>query len=421
MTYKPSIKRINPYTNLKWICSVFVVLLTLLPSGARGQDEPYSPRVFLYDSQDLAEIKKKIFAGDRMLSLALDSLRKQADRALTNGPWSVMDKPFTPPSGDKHDYMSIGPYWWPNPDTEDGLPYVRRDGLTNPERNAYDRIPLAKMTSSVSTLALAYYFTDHQPYASHASMLLRTWFLDEETHMNPHLEYGQAIPGRTKGRGIGIIDSRRFAHIADAIGLIEFSGSWTIKDQEGMEKWFGNYLNWLLNSDHGRDEASKKNNHGTFYDILTSHLALFVNNKRVAKEILGQVPQKRIAVQIEPDGSQPLELSRTRAFTYSSLNLQGLFRAALLAEHVGLDLWHFRTPDGRSLKAALDFLIPFALQEKEWPYQMIRGWEDDLEKMVFLLRIGAQKFQNDEYEQMIQRLPGIDLQSNGINLVYPKK
>jgi hypothetical protein len=317
--------------------------------------------------------------------------------------------------------MSIGPYWWPNPDTEDGLPYVRRDGLTNPERDAYDRIPLAELSQSVTTLALAYFFTDHQPYASRASMLLRVWFLDKETRMNPHLEFGQAIPGRTKGRGIGIIDSRRFAHIADAIGLIESSKSWTIKDQKSMEQWFGKYLKWLLNSDHGRDEASKKNNHGTFYDILTSHLALFVNNKRVAKEILGQVPQKRIAVQIESDGSQPLELSRTRAFTYSSLNLQGLFRAALLAEHVGLDLWHFRTPDGRSLKAALDFLIPFALQEKEWPYQMIRGWEDDLEKMVFLLRIGAQKFQNDDYEQMIQRLSGIDLHSNRINLVYPKK
>ena len=50
------------------------------------------------------------------------------DLSLSDGPWSVMDKQHVPPSGDKHDYMSLGPYWWPDPDKPDGLPYIRRDG-----------------------------------------------------------------------------------------------------------------------------------------------------------------------------------------------------------------------------------------------------------------------------------------------------
>lgn len=406
----------------EWIIYVIVAIMTGITCGNHQQSDTNAARVFLYNPQDLAATKKRIQVGDETLLPALDSLLVEADSALHSGPWSVMDKPFTPPSGDKHDYMSIGPYWWPNPETEDGLPYIRKDGLRNPEVRLYDRLPLGQLTSSVITLSLAYYFTEHEPYASHAAKLIRVWFLDEETHMNPNLEYGQAIPGRNEGRGIGIIDTYRFAPITDALELIKSSKSWTHEDHTAMQKWFDKYLHWLLNSDHGKYEASKKNNHGTFYDILTSCLAFFVDKDSIAKATLSQVAEKRIAVQIEPDGSQPLELSRTRAFAYSSGNLRGLFRLAMLAEHIDLDLWHYSTPDGRSLRAALEFLIPYALQEKEFPYQMILGWGDNhFEKMYFLLRIAAQKYQNEEYEQMITRLPGIDMKANRLNLVYPKK
>ncbi len=405
------------------IVAIFIAVGLLFAelSISRSMSESKLPRVFLFDAQDLSLSKRRLAAGDKTLRPALDSLLCQADRAMQQGPWSVMDKPFTPPSGDKHDYMSVGPYWWPNPDTEDGLPYIRKDGLTNPERDLYDRVPLEKLRSSVESLALAYYFTDHEPYATRAAKLIRVWFIDENTRMNPNLNYGQAIPGITPGRGIGIVDTYRFAPICDAIRLIESSSSWTTEDHAAMKKWFDDYLHWLLTSDHGKDEAAKKNNHGTFYDIQTSRLAFFVGREEVAEKILSRVPEKRIAVQIEPDGRQPLELTRTSAFGYSSGNLRGLFRLAMLAEHVGLDLWHFRTTDGRSIRTALEFLLPFALQEKEWPYQMIQGWRNHLDKIYFMLRIAAQKYHYPPYERMIDRLPRVDTKSHRITLLYPEK
>ncbi|MBD3384371.1 hypothetical protein GF407_05520 [candidate division KSB1 bacterium] len=399
--------------------ALFFIFVVLTTPGLLAESKP--PRVFLYDAEDLALSKSRLEAGDETLQPALDSLLHQADRALQQGPWSVMDKPFTPPGGDKHDYMSVGPYWWPNPDTEDGLPYIRKDGLTNPERELYDRVPLEKLTSAVKTLSLAYYFTDHELYAARAAGLIRVWFLDDSTRMNPNLNYGQAIPGITIGRGIGIIDTYRFAPICDAIRLLELSGHWTDRDHAAIKKWFDKYLHWLLTSDHGKDEAAKENNHGTFYDIQTSRLAFFVGREDIAEKILSRVPEKRIAVQIEPDGRQPLELSRTSAFGYSSGNLRGLFRLAMLAEHVGLDLWHFRTTDGRSIRAGLEFLLPFALQEKEWPYQMIHGWRNHLDKMYFMLRIAAQKYQYPPYEEMIDRLPRVDTKTHRFTLLYPKK
>ena len=54
---------------------------------------------------------------------------------------------------------------------------------------------------------------DRSSYADHAVLLLNTFFVDERTRMNPHLNYAQLVRGsqnKTKmGRGEGVISSRR--------------------------------------------------------------------------------------------------------------------------------------------------------------------------------------------------------------------
>lgn len=349
------------------------LMLLLVPSKAAGADETAAPQLLLLDGGTLATVKQRVRRGDAEFQAALEKLQADADAALESGPFSVTDKPWTPPSGDKRDYMSVGPYWWPNPKTSNGLPYVRRDGETNPERQEYDNVTMGQMAGAVTSLGLAWYFTGHEPYAEHAATLLRTWFLDDETRMNPHLRYGQAIPGRNDGRSIGIIDTVRLVDLLDPILLLSSSEAWTDEDMQALRGWFREYLRWLQESDFGQKERRHPNNHGTWYDVQVASFALFAGQREAARSVLEAVPRRRIARQIEPDGSQPHELQRTLAFNYSCYNLLALMKLATLAERVDVDLWNFSTDDGRSIRAALDFLLPYALEEKEFPYKQIRA------------------------------------------------
>jgi hypothetical protein len=356
--------------------------------------------------------------GESDLQPAIEQLRRDSIRALTVGPFSVVNKEVTPPSGDKHDYMSQAPYWWPNPDTPTGLPYVRRDGERNPEifqnRN---RLELGEMIDAVETLSLGYYFTGERRYADRAALLLRTWFLDPSTRMNPHLEFGQHIPGINTGRGAGLIETRLLVRVIDSLGVLAESQIWTDADQRAIERWFDQFLQWMLDSKHGRDEAAAKNNHGTYYDVQVVTFALFLNRRDLATKVLRGAGDKRIAVQIEPDGRQPLELARTKAWSYSVGNLAGLMTLARLGEHVGVDLWNYETGDGRSMRAAIDFLAPFGIGEREWTYQQFSGFSPELCEP--LLRTAAVKYPGPHFQALSAKLPPVSASSRSKLLSSP--
>lgn len=375
-------------------------------------------RVFTLRAEALQQARERIDAGDPSLQPALDRLVEEAEDALRAGPFSVMAKDRLPPSGDKHDYMSFGPYWWPDPSKPDGLPYIRRDGERNPESlTGSDREPLGRMIGAVTTLGLAYHFTDDERYASHAATLLRTWFVDPATRMNPHLEYGQAIPGVTEGRGIGIIDTGGLSQVVDAIGMLRRSPSWRDADQHSLEQWFAAYLDWLRTSEKGREERDWHNNHGTWWDVQAVSFALFVGDTAAAREIL-MGTRERIGAHIMPDGSQPHELERTRSLSYSAYNLDAFTRLAELARHVGDDLWRYRTAGGASIRGALDYLAPYAGGGRAWPHPQITAIEADF--LLPQLRRAATALGHPAYAEAITRIAPRVAEADRSRLLYPE-
>jgi Alginate lyase len=393
---------------MRVFCLAAVLVLAIGCGSVLAQSSRATePQVFLLDAHQLMETRLGVASRNKRFEPALAKLVAEANRALDAGPFSVVSKGITPPSGDKHDYMSQAPYFWPDPKSANGLPYVRRDGERNPEINKItDHRVMDQMVDAVSTLSLVYYFKRDEKYAVKAAQLLRVWFLDPATRMNPNLLFGQGIPGVNTGRGIGLIETRGLTRIVDAVGLLEGSKAWSAEDQTGLKNWFAAFLQWMQEHKYGRDESAALNNHGTYYDVQVASFALFLGRRDLAKNVLETAKQKRIAKQIEPDGRQPLELARTRAWSYSVGNLDGLTLLATLGEKVGVDLWNYETSDHRSIRQAIEYLYPYAVGDKKWPHQQITEFSP--QALFPLMRRAAFKYKDARFKSMMARVPPTD-------------
>lgn len=357
------------------------------------------PRLGALNPRQIANLARD--TSDELRPLVNATIAK-AERILDAGKtYSVTSNQRIPPSGDKRSYYSTGPYWWKNPDTADGLPYVLRDGEFNPERDLVsDRPQLHSMVQDTWTLAIAYTATNNQAYAQHAQKLLHTWFIDENTSMLPNLNHAQAIPGRTEGRGTGIIDTLVFVELVDALKLLELSYTWSPRDRQTIKNWFTDYLHWLSTHSHGDNERSKKNNHGTAYDLQQLAIAEYLGKHTLAREIIERVKTQRIDTQITPTGEQPLEFARTRSWSYCTENLEHFARLAAIAIDYRENLFTYQSPTGGSLPKALDLLLPHACDpQATWTGEQVTQWQS--EYIYATLAIASSLLPNEAYTQTL--------------------
>ncbi len=376
------------------------LLIVALMTGAAGAlaAEP----AFLHSAQ-LAVVRQQLqnhSAAPQTLE-AYRHLLAAADSALQQPALSVTDKGMTPPSGSKHDYLSLSAYWWPDDSKSDGLPWTRKDGQVNPasKNNQSDGVRLADFTARVQHLTLAWYFSGEQQYADKAASLLRTWFITPQTRMNPNLNFAQGVPGISPGRNAGVLDGRYFStRIVDSLVLLQGNPAWTDNDQQQLRAWMQDYLHWLQSNKLAIKESQTKNNHGNWYATQVAGIAWYLGDKALIGE-MAKLTKSKLDVQLNADGTQPEELARTRSFHYSYFNLQAVSLLAVLAQKNGIDLWHYTTPPGGSVLASLDFMARYTDPLVPWPYESL----DEIRvRPVPLLSWADNAIGENRYEQHIR-------------------
>ena len=394
-----------------------ILLCLVLQNGAAQNNTLDAP--LLLDSQQLTSTKNQLKQGESRLKKAFVQLIIEADKALRKGPFSVTEKTKVPPSGNIHDYASYSRYWWPDPSKVDGLPYIRRDGETYPESqslDASDRQRIGALGEYAEVLGLAYYFTAKDIYAQKVAQLLRVWFLDEATRMNPNLNHAQCRPGHNTGSKSGVLDGRIMIKALEASLLIEGSNALSKEEKQGLKHWAEAYFEWLTTSELALQEAASKNNHGSYYDVQALYFALYAGKKEQAKQIAQSFYEKRILKQIQADGSMPEEMARTRPLFYSIYNLNALFLVAHLSEKVAVDIWKTNDPSSR-LRTALDYLAPYSNPEKSLPYPTLKS--TNRMDLFQILQLADRIYPTGNYLDFAKQLPQEEREVERSLLAYP--
>jgi len=338
------------------------------------------------------------FGGDIDVA-AIERARvlKAADLALALEPITITRYRAKLSEGGPNDFYSNGDYWWPNPNTTNGLPYVQRDGQTNPENFVEHRHCVMGLRDAVAALGAAYKVTGDDRYAAKAAGLLRVFFIDPPTRMNPSLNYAQAIPGVTPGRGIGIIDTLHLAEVPLAVLAMQKSSAFSPEVLAGVKQWFQDYAEWMTTVRNGKEEGNAGNNHAVAFWLQIACFSQLTGDEVKLTECRRRFKEVFVAKQMTNDGSFPQELRRTKPYGYSIFQLDNMASLCQIASTPADDLWKFEAADGRGIRKAVEFLYPYLADKSKWPrkpdIQAWEGWPARQPSLLFAgLALGDQKY-----------------------------
>lgn len=269
--------------------------------------------------------------------------------------------------GGAHDFYSQADYFWPNPANSSG-PYINRDGQSNPANFNGHRKAMIALSIQMPALTAGWVLTRNRAYGQHAADHLRAWFIEPSTRMNPNLEFSQGVKGVSTGRSYGIIDTLHLVEVARAASLVA-PGLLTPLERDALKNWFNDYLHWMKTSEKGMKERDAKNNHAVCWALQAAEYARLVKDIQTRAEITKQYKTVFLPDQMAPDGSFPLELARTKPYSYSIFNFDVMAGLCQSLSEGGVDLFAFTLPDGRGICKAATFLYPYLIDKNAWPYK----------------------------------------------------
>lgn len=328
-----------------WLIVLSAVCMSMLIGQSQRHSSP---------ATDIAKVDR-----DRILASAV--------RYLNEEPVTITSSSSTRSAGGRHDFFSESDYWWPDPKNPDG-PYIRKDGMTNPDNFVEHRLAMRRFSIHVPALTAAYLITKDAKYARHAMKHLRAWFITEATRMNPSMRYAQAVKGVSIGRDVGIIDALHLVEVSRSIMVLEKEDMIDKRDLDTIKKWFADFTDWLTTSKNGIDEREQKNNHGTEWVLQVAAYSQLVSDSVKMDYCRKRFKEVLLPGQMGPDGSFPKELARTKPYSYSIFNLDLLMAICQVLSDDRDNLFRFTLPDGRSIRKGVEYLYPYIADKTTWPH-----------------------------------------------------
>jgi hypothetical protein len=246
-----------------------------------------------------------------------------------------------------------------------------------------------QLRDAVAALGAACKITGEKRYAGKAAELLKVFFLDPAAKMNPNLNFAQAIPGVSSGRGIGIIDTLHLIEIPPAIEAMRDSEAFPAETRAALQQWFRAYTEWMLTSKNGLEEAAAKNNHAVAFWLQIAVFARFTGDEAGLAKCRRQFKESFVPRQMAADGSFPAELKRTKPYGYSIFQLDNLATLCQVLSTPADNLWNFQLPDGRGIRQAVVYMQPFLADKSKWPLKPdVQAWEGWPTRQTALLFAG---------------------------------
>jgi hypothetical protein len=387
-------------TNLPRVLIALALISALAPVRLRAEDAATNAPAAV--SVDVAAIDH-----DRIL--------KAAEAALKQEPLTITSSRAQYSEGGPNDFYSNGDYWWPDPSRTNGLPYIRRDGESNPNNFMDHRMAVRQLRDAVAALGAAYKITGDDRYVTKAVALLQVFFLDPKTRMNPSLQYAQAVPGVSKGRGTGIIDALHLIELPRAIEVMAKSPAFPPETLAGLKKWFQDLADWMVTSKNGQDEAAAGNNHAVAFYLQLAVYAQFCGDEAKLAKCRQRYKEVFVPHQMALDGGFPSELARTKPYGYSIFQLDNMVTLCQVLSTPADNLFKFELDDGRGIHKAVEFMYPYLADKSLWKkkpdVQAWDGWPSRQPSLLFAgLAFGDQRYLDlwkklrpDPTDQEVQR------------------
>jgi len=295
---------------------------------------------------------------------------------VSQTPLTITAFPARRSAGGLHDFYSQADYFWPNP-KDPTAPYINRDGQSNPDNFDDHRKAMVRLSIQMPALTAAWLLTDDSRYAKRACDHLRAWFVTPETLMSPSLNFAQAVQGVSTGRSYGIIDTLHLVEVARAASFLTpgflTKAMLSPEDSRAIKAWFQSYLDWLNSSNPGKTERDAKNNHAICWALQAAEYARLAGDEAARKEVYRRYREIMLPDQMAEDGSFPRELARTKPYSYSIFNFDGMAGLCQSLKGIIPDPPAFQLPDGRGLAKAAEFIYPYIKDKRAWK------WAKDVE------------------------------------------